>query len=1360
MPSGGKFVNGTGSIATNGNKMDIAGNNKNNVIAWGGGFNIGKEASVNFTTNQKNYLNLDYTNKASQILGKLNGGTNNIYLVNPSGVLIGKDASINANKFGVSTSPFDNNAIQTFSKDGSFSPVFSANKGDIVNMGTISANEIVLVGNRVTNVENYVDEKGKKQVAFGSFNKKDSLTNTKLEITANHTDLHANRNTIGTIDSINVAAKGNNAKIEVGQSATGWTDVQLGINQNGNNVTTTIYASIKDTEDWSSFTDIINGGNANNIDTFKLIKDIDFKDAGAIEPVGNSKPFSGNFYGNGHTLSNLSINAGGKNFAGLFDYINGGSVQDLTIDGLNFQGSALVIGGFAARINNGTFSNIVLNNIGDIVGEAFGNAGGFAGGIIGTVTLSNIVLNNIENIGAAGRNAGGFAGVIGNGISNIVLNNIVLNNIENIVGDFAGGFAGVMNDGTLSNITLNNIEDIGGALDVSGFAGQIHNGTFSNIALNNIKKINGSAVSGFAGQIHNGTFSNIVLNKIENINGDTVSGFASSIDNGKFSNIVLNNIGNIIIGSRGILAGGFAGQINKGEFSNIVLNNIGDIDGKVAGGFAGTITGTTTLSNITLNNIKNISGADSGLNGAGGFAGSIVGAVTLSNIVLNNISGISGALAGGFAGQINNGTLSNITLNKIENISGVAAGGFAGSIVGTTTLSNITLNNIKNISGADSGFNGAGGFVGMIGNGYTNINNIVLNNISGISSADAGGFAGMTFGGTLSTNITLNNIKNISGSHVGGFIGQMSSGEFSNIVLNNIGDISGDNDLGGAGGFAGLIFHGTSSNIVLNNIGNISATWNGNDGDVGGFAGQMRGSLTFSNIYFYGAMNFSGNKTNQNHINSHNQTALNLTNTTDLQTIQNHIQNGSTLKNLEYVTGTNGNSYLYMVTNGKIGDADSEITFDGEEYKLLQSGSTLKNLEYVIGTNGNSYLHMVTNGKIGGADSEITFDNEEYKLPKVSNNTTSSTPPSISNGDNLSSVTLVKDDFAVEVLKLIIDDILKQSFEFDLNHLSSLESILDEMDLNNLTTENIQTILMTLLVNGDEANKESIKQSLEFYAEFNKGETDGLKSLFETWYKDAKDTYNISMDKHTYLIEKVKEIPNIIAEFKEVQESIEDYNNKVDLSERELKEAINIYEALLEEYKKLLASYDTDDSEFKNVFDTSYNAFQDNLKAFNAQLADYDAMLKDYNNGSVTYEDTLNAYKALTEKYKALINAHNSVKGSAEAYQNKNNTIKEEYANLVNKINALNEAFEVIQDKNYNFTAKHDELVGIKDALNLGKPTNYEGMTGGFTFNGTLDLLGPKSNTNIPSQNDKPLLGGIDKPNSLDLGEFNSGFNV
>lgn len=133
LPSGGKFINGTGSIATNG----------------------------------KNYLNLDYTNKASQILGTLNGGTNNVYIVNPSGVLVGEGATINANKFGVSTTPMGIDAINTFSVDGSFSPVFNANKGDVVNMGTIKANEIVLVGNKVENIKgtlqaDKVDIKGDK----------------------------------------------------------------------------------------------------------------------------------------------------------------------------------------------------------------------------------------------------------------------------------------------------------------------------------------------------------------------------------------------------------------------------------------------------------------------------------------------------------------------------------------------------------------------------------------------------------------------------------------------------------------------------------------------------------------------------------------------------------------------------------------------------------------------------------------------------------------------------------------------------------------------------------------------------------------------------------------------------------------------------------------------------------------------------------------------------------------------------------------------------------------------------------------------------------------------------------------------
>ena len=155
--------------------MNIEGNNKNHVIAWGGGFNINNGETVNFKGSGKAFLNLDYSNKASKILGTLNGNGNNIYLVNPSGILIGQGASVNANRFVASTSSLDK-VLKDFTaknapdgKLASFSPVFSPNevRGNIVNMGNIRANEIVLMGNEVRN-RTYV-KNGDRNGVLGKF---------------------------------------------------------------------------------------------------------------------------------------------------------------------------------------------------------------------------------------------------------------------------------------------------------------------------------------------------------------------------------------------------------------------------------------------------------------------------------------------------------------------------------------------------------------------------------------------------------------------------------------------------------------------------------------------------------------------------------------------------------------------------------------------------------------------------------------------------------------------------------------------------------------------------------------------------------------------------------------------------------------------------------------------------------------------------------------------------------------------------------------------------------------------------------------------------------------------------------------
>nr|WP_230400487.1 filamentous hemagglutinin N-terminal domain-containing protein [Campylobacter coli] len=652
--------------------MNIAGDKTHNVIAWGGGFNIGKDNTVNFTTNSKNYLNLDYTNKASQILGTLNGGTNNVYIVNPNGVLVGEGATINANKFGVSTTPMGIDAINTFSVDGSFSPVFNANKGDVVNMGTIKANEIVLVGNKVENIKgtlqaDKVDIKGDK-VYLEDFGIK--TTHLKAEIGSEGFFKYEVKDVYDAYkDDSNLA---DNYEFTGTATTNGNFKEYLYIGSQSASNEEMINS-------WKGFAKLVNEGIFGEL-KFKdvyLGKDIDFAGASTINPVGFGNGFVGNFYGNNHTLSNIQIDVADKTYVGLFGYIKGGSVQNLTIDGLQFPKYAFsykYLGGLAGYIENGTFSNIALDTIEGFNGEN-SSSGGFAGEI-NSGTFNNISLKNLGNIGVA-KYAGGFAGQINGGD----FSSIILSNIESIYGENnGGGFVGyTTGNTTFDGISLKDIRFIKSGAFTGGFAGMAKgNVIFENIVLNDLEEISGSHAGGFVGGVLDNkndiaSLSNIVLNNIESIKGiGFIGGFAGWINNGTFENIALNNIKNI---SDNNYAGGFAGWINDGTFNNIVLNNIEKISVSAAhkyiftGGFTG-YAGAGTYKNIILNNIGEISAngtasLDEKSIYAGGFAGRIKSdGINFSNIVLNDIDKISASIAaGGFVGNIENG--SNITNSNI-----------------------------------------------------------------------------------------------------------------------------------------------------------------------------------------------------------------------------------------------------------------------------------------------------------------------------------------------------------------------------------------------------------------------------------------------------------------------------------------------------------------------------------------------------------------------------------------------------------------------------------------------------------------------------------------------------------------------
>ncbi|ECK1938471.1 filamentous hemagglutinin N-terminal domain-containing protein [Campylobacter lari] len=639
LPSGGKFTHGTsGTITTNGNNMNISGNGINSVIQWGGGFNIANGEKVNFGGKDKNYLNIAHGTSKSTIAGILNAGGNNVFLINPNGVIITKTGTINANRFVASTSSMSDGDMKAFAnlksfEDGlSFSPVFKPNKaGNVVNMGNINAKNITLQGNKVMlSADTSWDDKNNK-IKFN-------------QITADNIDLKGNEIyvDISTINSKNLTTEAKNKGIAY-LSATGYyynpTRKYNEFKNINNKIKKTYnqYISIGSDVDWWHFAKGWNENEdfRNNVaeDTFKLTNDIDFG-ANCKNGVCSGQNYANycvDLNGDGKKDANEYTNmmvGSGEFFTKTFDG-QGFTLKNINIDITNW-GS---VGIFASASSGANFKNINVDYMGGGI-----NAKGtrWVGGFIGTSYMR-----------------------FGPSFSNISLSNIgSINGYDDYEGypTWIGGFAGRVDNATFSNISLNKIGSInsGGSVGpVGGFAGSAYNNTFSNISLNEIGNISGnsnfkyafSSIGGFVGESMDSTFSNISLNKIGNISGNSetntiyVGGFVGyANEKNNFSDIIIKKIENISsISNNCSHSGGFAGGgLMGGKFERIFLENIANINSTsksksaYAGGFIGNnISYYTTyynekfifdVNNISLKGVSNItSKAENAY--AGGFAG-------------------------------------------------------------------------------------------------------------------------------------------------------------------------------------------------------------------------------------------------------------------------------------------------------------------------------------------------------------------------------------------------------------------------------------------------------------------------------------------------------------------------------------------------------------------------------------------------------------------------------------------------------------------------------------------------------------------------------------------------------------------
>ena len=153
MPEGGVIRSGEGAVTQNGKEMTIRQDSGRLAMDWTN-FNVGKDETVRFQQPGKDALALNRVtgNQQSVIDGNLlsNG---HVLLVNPNGVVIGKNASIDVGGLVASTAHVKDNFMKEFGNStGSFN-LGGVSDGKIINEGTINA-EGGLVALHAAKVEN------------------------------------------------------------------------------------------------------------------------------------------------------------------------------------------------------------------------------------------------------------------------------------------------------------------------------------------------------------------------------------------------------------------------------------------------------------------------------------------------------------------------------------------------------------------------------------------------------------------------------------------------------------------------------------------------------------------------------------------------------------------------------------------------------------------------------------------------------------------------------------------------------------------------------------------------------------------------------------------------------------------------------------------------------------------------------------------------------------------------------------------------------------------------------------------------------------------------------------------------------
>lgn len=257
------------------------------------------------------------------------------------------------------------------------------------------------------------------------------------------------------------------------------------------------YYGIKTADDLAKFSTAVNNGKSltrymNSSGTVVLLSDVDMSGVTEWEPIGTyDYPFSGSFSGEGYSILNVnfSYDLSSSKMAGLFGYVNGATISDVTLgasgDAVSLTGTCsdtTYIGSVAAFATGSTISGCV-NNLdqtfsGDDPSATLVMFGGIVGAGKGLVLSSSTnngevyvgAITNTEN-GSKGFMNGGIVGYLKDDSSNAV-SDCVNNGHTCCPSGRTGGIVGTMETATVTDCTNNGLVEDDAAGQYDGTSGK------------------------------------------------------------------------------------------------------------------------------------------------------------------------------------------------------------------------------------------------------------------------------------------------------------------------------------------------------------------------------------------------------------------------------------------------------------------------------------------------------------------------------------------------------------------------------------------------------------------------------------------------------------------------------------------------------------------------------------------------------------------------------------------------------------------------------------------------------------------------------------------------------------------------